>query len=184
MKGDFLAYFEGMLIDKNQKWRFVYTHFHNFVGGKCTFGEVTVDLCRKFGSYLLTAPQLKRSKKTMAQNSAAGYFSTFRALLKIAYRDKRIKENVNEHLESIKWEDTEREHLIHEELMALVSTPCENEVLKRASIFSCLTGLRISDILKLDWSEIVKAPDGGYNIRLRTQKTKRFATLPINFDAL
>ncbi|MFR9532499.1 MAG: site-specific integrase, partial [Rikenellaceae bacterium] len=184
MKGDFIAYYEGFLTTKNAKWRFVYNHFCNFVGGKCTFGEVTVDLCRKFGEYLLKAPQLKNAKKKMAQNSAAGYFSTFRALLKIAFRDKHIKENVNEYLDGIKWEDTEREHLTHEELMQLVTTPCPNEVLKRASIFSCLTGLRVGDILKLDWSEIVKAPDGGYNIRLRTQKTKKFATLPINFDAL
>ncbi|MFI3282712.1 MAG: phage integrase SAM-like domain and Arm DNA-binding domain-containing protein, partial [Rikenellaceae bacterium] len=108
MKGDFLAYFEGMLGKKNTKWRFVYSHFYNFVGDKCTFGEVTVDLCRKFGEYLLNAPQLRQGKKTMAQNSAAGYFSTFRALLKIAFRDKRIKENVNEHLDSIKWEETMR----------------------------------------------------------------------------
>ncbi len=184
MKGDFLAYFEGMLINKNSKWRFVYNHFYNFVGGKCTFGEVTVTLCRKFGDYLLKTPQLAHSNKTISQNSASGYFSTFRALLKIAYRDKHIKENVNEFLESIKSESTQREHLTHEELMQLVATPCDIDVLKRASLFSCLTGLRISDILKLDWSEIVKAPDGGYNLRLRTQKTQRFATLPISFDAL
>ncbi|MFI3293189.1 MAG: tyrosine-type recombinase/integrase, partial [Rikenellaceae bacterium] len=147
-------------------------------------GEITIDLCRKFGKYLLKAPQLKQSSKTMSQNYAAGYYATFRALLKIAYRDKRIKENVNDFLDGIKKEETEREHLTHEELMLLVTTPCPNEVLRRASIFSCLTGLRISDILKLDWSEIVKAPDGGYNLRLRTQKTKKLATLPINFDAL
>ncbi len=184
MKGDFLAYFEEMLIKKDQKWKYVYSHFNNFVGGKCTFGEVTVDLCRKFREYLLESSQLARKGRTLSQNSAAGYFSTFRALLKIAYRDKRIKENVNDFLESIKSEDTERNHLTHEELMQLVQAPCENMTLKRASIFSCLTGLRISDILKLDWSEIVKAPDGGYNLRLRTQKTKKFATLPISFEAL
>ncbi|MFR9524564.1 MAG: site-specific integrase [Rikenellaceae bacterium] len=184
MKGDFLAYYKDMLIQKNAKWKFVYNHFYNFVGGKCSFGEITIDLCRKFGEYLLNAPQLRQGKKTMAQNSAAGYYATFRALLKIAYRDKRIKENVNEFLDGIKSESTQREHLTHEELMQLVATPCDIDVLKRASLFSCLTGLRISDILKLDWSEIVKAPDGGYNIRLRTQKSKKFATLPINFDAL
>ena len=184
MKGDFLAYFEEMASKKNQKWKYVYNHFYNFVGGKCTFGEVTVVLCRKFGEHLIGSAQLARKGKSLSQNSASGYFSTFRALLKIAFRDKRIKENVNEYLESIKWESTEREHLTHEELVQLANTQCDNDVLKRASLFSCLTGLRISDILKLDWSEIVKAPDGGYNIRLRTQKTKRFATLPISFEAL
>jgi len=34
----------------------------------------------------------------IARNSAAGHFSTFRGLLKIAFRGKRIKENVNDFL--------------------------------------------------------------------------------------
>ena len=32
-----------------------------------------------------------------------------------------------------------------EELIQLLQTPCEHDVLRRASLFSCLTGLRISD---------------------------------------
>lgn len=59
MKGDFLAYFRNMLHKKNEKWKFVYTHFCIFVDYKCTFEEVTVDLCRNFGEYLLSAKKLK-----------------------------------------------------------------------------------------------------------------------------
>ena len=62
MKGDFLAYFRNMLHKKNEKWKFVYTHFCIFVDYKCTFEEVTVDLCRNFGEYLLSAKKLKHQK--------------------------------------------------------------------------------------------------------------------------
>ncbi len=62
-KADFLAYFKKMCRSKDQKWTFVYQHFYNFVKGQCTFGEVTVDLCKKFREYLLNAKQLKHSNR-------------------------------------------------------------------------------------------------------------------------
>lgn len=49
---DFLAYFKNMCRTKDQKWDFVYQHFHNYVRGKCTFGDLTVDLCNGFREYL------------------------------------------------------------------------------------------------------------------------------------
>lgn len=37
----------------------------------------------------------------------------------------------------------------------IANTECKHEVIKRASLFSCLTGLRISDIENLTWDKIV-----------------------------
>ena len=81
MKGDFLAYFKGLADRKNIKWQHVYKHFQRFVNGKCTFEEVDVDLCRKFMEYLLDAPQSIHTNQKLHINSAAGYWSTFRAVL-------------------------------------------------------------------------------------------------------
>lgn len=181
---DFLDYFYQISKRKDPKWSMVYAHFVRFAKGKCTFGDITVDLCRKFREYLLFTDQLKSKKLKVSQNSAAGYFSTFRSLLKIAYRDKLINENINEFLESIDIKDTKMEYLTLDELKVLSETPCPIPVLKTASLFSCLTGLRISDILKLDWSEIVFASDGEYCMRLCTEKTETETTLPISIEAL
>ena len=95
-KADFLAYFEKMTHKKDDKWTCVYKHFFKFVQGHCTFGDVTVELCKKFREYLLNANQLNRTKQKVSLNSAAGYYSTFRGLLKIAYRDKWLRENFTE----------------------------------------------------------------------------------------
>ncbi len=186
MKGDFLEYFAILCEKKHQKWAMVFKHFYNFVDGKCAFKDVDVDLCRRFREYLLNdARQMKQSKEKLSHNSASGYFSTFRAMLKVAFRDKRIKENVNEYLEKIKWKDTRREYLTISELKALVATPCSRPVLKSASLFSCLTGLRISDILNLKWENIQHMPDGeGYCMRIRTEKTDSEELLPISDEAL
>lgn len=186
LKEDFLEYYANLCKKKPEKWAMVFKHFYTFVKGKCTFRDVDIDLCRKFRDYLMNdARQLKRSKEKLSNNSASGYFSTFRAMLRIAYRDKRIKDNVNDYLDRIKWKDTKREYLTIDELKLLVNTPCSHQVLKNASLFSCLTGLRISDILNLCWENIQRLPDGkGYCMRIRTEKTDSEELLPISEEAL
>ena len=47
-----------------------------------------------------------------------------------------------------------------------------------------MTGLRISDILQLKWSDFEMGPDQGYYIRICTEKTETEATLPISHEAL
>lgn len=183
-KSDFLAYYKKMCKGKPQKWEIVYKHFENFTKGKCLFGEITVEFCREFRTYLLSAHNLRLTHRKLSQNSIAGYFSTFRGLLRIAYRDKLLRENVNDFLDKIEWEDVHKEYLTQDELILLAKTPCEIDVLKRASLFSCLTGLRISDIENLTWDNIRNASEGGKCIRLRTQKTSTEAVLPVSDEAL
>ena len=161
----------------------VYLHFEKFVNGKCMFGEITVDLCNRFRDYLLHARQLKHTDKMVSRNSAASYFSLFRGVLKLAYRDKYLRENPNDFLEKIESRDIHKEFLTQDELKTLASTPCDIPVLRNASLFSCLTGLRISDILNLKWENLCTAPDLGHCIRLRTQKTQTEALLPISYEA-
>ena len=136
-----------------------------------------------FREYLLNAKQLKHPDKQLAQNSAAGYWSTFRGFLKIAYQEKLLQENVNDYLESIDAVDGRREFLTLEEVRQLAATPCDTPDLKNASLFSRLTGLRISDILALNWSNIVKATNGGWSLRIKTEKTDTEATLPLSQEA-
>ena len=182
-KMDFLAYFRKKLESKDQKWIRVYDHFKNYCHGKCLMSDITVPFCEGFREYLLKAKHLKNEAMDLSQNSAAGYWSTFRGCLKIAYHEKMLKENVNDFLESISGTSSRREYLTLEEVRQLANTPCDVPDLKNASLFSCLTGLRISDILALDWSNIVKAQDGGWCIRIRTEKTDTEATLPLTDEA-
>ena len=76
-----------------------------------------------------------------------------------------------------------KEYLTLDEVKQLAATPCDIPVLKAASLFACLTGLRISDIQNLQWEDFTIAPDQGYCLRIRTQKTQTEATLPISNEA-
>lgn len=66
-KMDFLPYFKTHSDEKGDKWLSVYDHFSNFCKGKCTFGDLTVEFCQKFQTYLLSAPQLGHSKHRMCK---------------------------------------------------------------------------------------------------------------------
>ena len=183
LKADFLEYYRNQLRKHNQKWEFVYHHFYNFVHGKCTFEEIDIDLCNKFREYLLNAKQLRRDGR-ISKNSASGYWSTFRGLLKILYRNRLIKTNINDFLDKIETEDTPKDYLSVEELYKLAETPCKKPILKTAALFSCLTSLRISDILSLQWHEIVDFAAGGKCVHTITQKTKTEDIIPISDEAL
>lgn len=183
LKADFLEYYRKQLRKHDQKWEFVYHHFYNFVHGKCTFEEIDIDLCNKFREYLLNAKQLRRDGR-ISKNSASGYWSTFRGLLKILYRNRLIKTNINDFLDKIETEDTPKDYLSVEELYKLAETPCKKPILKTAAFFSCLTSLRISDILSLQWHEIVDFAAGGKCVHTITQKTKTEDIIPISDEAL
>ena len=132
----------------------------------------------------MTAHQLKHTEYTLHINSIAGYWSTFRAVLHTAYREHKIMENPNGFLERIDTIPTEKEHLSRQELVNLANTPCSSEVLKKAFLFSCLTGLRKSDIKQLTWNKIQPYGDGSMYITLRMQKTKELVNNPISNEAL
>ena len=186
MKGDFLEYYRNLALEKkvNSKLWGSFQHFEKFMHGKCSFEDMNVEVAKKFSDYLMTATMVRRPGQPMHINTKASYFSTFRAVLKRAYRDKLIKDNINDFLEKIEYKETKREYLTLEELKRLADTPCDIPVLRRAAIFSCFTGLRVSDIMQLEWKHIVKAPDGGWCMRIRTEKTETEATLPISEEAL
>ena len=129
MKGDFLAYFKKLADKKNSKWQHVNMHFRTFMQGKCTFGEINVDLCNRFCEYLLTAPQGLHKNRKQHINSAANYWSTFRASIHTAYRDHKIKENPNDFLERIETIPTDKEHLLQDEVIRLASTESRDTVL-------------------------------------------------------
>ncbi len=79
-QADFLEYFESKTKEKYQKWEIVYKHFKGFCNGGCLMKDVTIRLCNDFRTYSLKIC-VKQSSNIISRNSAAGYWSTFRALL-------------------------------------------------------------------------------------------------------
>ena len=79
-------------------------------------------------------------------------------------------------------QESRREHLTLDELNLLAQTPCDNPVIKRAALFSALTGIRHVDIKKMKWKEIVKEGTH-YRVNFTQQKTKGVEYTPISAQA-
>jgi integrase len=58
-----------------------------------------------------------------------------------------------------------------------------NPMLKRAALFSALTGLRFSDIQKLTWGEVQEVSGQGYFLNFQQQKTEGVENHPISEQA-
>ncbi|WP_259300101.1 site-specific integrase [Bacteroides xylanisolvens] len=78
----------------------------------------------------------------------------------------------------------DREFLTIEEVKRVMNTPCRYEIVKKAFLFSCFTGLRYSDMKALNWSEIHSAADGKTEYIDHVQiKTKDRVTIPLSEEA-
>ena len=85
-------------------------------------------------------------------------------------------------MKNIPTNSVRRNYLTEDELNLLANTPCELPVLKRAALFSALTGLRHCDIQKLRWGEVQK--DGStYRLNFTQQKTQQVEYMPISEQA-
>lgn len=182
-KKNFIAFFEAFCDAKrntsksnHESYVSIAKHVKLFTGEDCTFGDVTENFCLDFRDFLLSSNRL-------SHNTASAYFDKFKYVIREAYRKKLLKENPAENIKSIKPEDVEREFLTFDELKRLNETPFEYEDLRRAALFSALTGLRFSDIEKLTWQEIQHVAADDFCIRFRQKKTKENETLPLNEQA-
>jgi integrase len=184
---NFVTYFKG-LADKRQdsnhdNWVSAYKYLNQFTGGILRFADLDEKFCNEFKEHLLTTKSNKSDKVILSQNSAVSYFNKFKAALKQAHKDGYLQSDLNSRIEPVKQAEVKRSFLTIEELNALVKTECVNPLLKRAALFSALTGLRFSDIEKLLWSEIEYIAGNGYFIQFKQQKTKGVEVLPISEQA-
>jgi integrase len=183
----FIEYFKG-LMDKRKasnhdNWVSAFHYLEKFTGGSLAFNQVTQKWCNEFRDFLLTAPTNHTTKKVLSQNSAVSYFNKIKATLKQAYKDGLLPTDINAKVAPVKQAETQRQFLSLDELKALQNTPCTLPVLKQAALFSALTGLRFSDIEKMEWGEVGHSTEAGYFIQYTQQKTKGTELLPISEGA-
>ena len=185
-KQNFVEYFRKLAKKRKSSnydnWNSALQYLEKFTKGTLLFADLNESILKDFKDYLLTTTENKR-KTTLAQNSAVSYFNKVKAALKQAYKDKLLQTDLNAKVEPIKAAETRREFLSIEELNELVKKPCNDPMLKRAALFSALTGLRFSDIQKLTWGEVQEVSGQGYFLNFQQQKTEGVENHPISEQA-
>ena len=133
---------------------------------RITFEDITPEWVQGFRDYLdneavaWSHDYRKRIKdKPLARNSKLSYFNKLRACLNQAFEDRIIPINPCRGVERFRPEEGTRMYLTIDEVRLLAQTDCEYPRIKDAFLFSCMTGLRRSDILRLKWGDIHKQGD-------------------------
>lgn len=185
---NFIAYFSEQAEKRKEStgnygnWDSVLKHLIKHSGNNLKFADINAAWLENFKDYLKNKARTK-SNVALSQNSCYSYFNKVKACLKQAFKDKVISYNPAIEVEGFKQAETQREYLTFEELQKLWQTECDIPQLKKAFIFSALTGLRWSDVQKLVWKELQYTKEQGWYIRFRQQKTKGIETLPISEQA-
>lgn len=143
-------------------WRSCLKHLEKYESNqRITLSQITPKWVQGFKDYLENEATAwgcdfrERIKDhPLARNSKLSYFNKLKACLNQAYEDRLIAYNPMRGIENFKPEDGKRMYLTIEELRKLVDTVCEYPNIKRAFLFSCLTGLRRSDVIRLTWRDV------------------------------
>ena len=182
---NFIEYFKNLVSKKETKgnlgnWYSTQIHLENFAGTNVTFKDIDLQFAERFKEYLNKAK--KKDGKPLSNNSKASYFAKFRASLNEAVKEKIIYGNPAVETGNFKHIESQREYLTLDEVRKLAQTECRYDVLKRAFLFSCLTGLRWSDINNLVWGDVQQI-NNGWRVHFKQQKTKGQQYLDINQQA-
>ncbi len=161
----FLTYYDKLKEERYESkgnydnWDAAQNHIEDYCKKrKITFEDIDEEFVLGFKKFLNTRAKTK-SKTPLSQNSKYTYYNKFKAALRNAFEDGYTSRNFATTVKGFAQGETTREHLTHEELQAMVKAECKHPVLKSAFLFSCLTGLRWSDVNKLTWSEVRESGD-------------------------
>ena len=162
-----------------------------FRGDYIAFRDVDKEFLSEFTDYLRQMPKASKygvlkAGGRLSNNSVVSYYGTLRTAINRAYKEGIITVNPTKEFDfasKVRQEPSRREYLTIYELKTLINTECRHEIVKRAFLFSCLCGLRVSDIRKLRWCDL-QCSGGRVRIEITMQKTKQPLYLPISDEAL
>jgi integrase len=170
-------------------------HLERYKGGSITFKQIDKKFVSGFIDYMKTATQISNSKKKdiqdsyskkkLSQGTQTNYYNLLVTCLNQARKDGIISSNpANDIDNKPKRPKSTREYLTIDEVRLLANTECASDTVKQAFLFSCLCGLRISDIKNLTWGNLRIESDGNAQLRITQQKTDDELYLPLSNEAM
>jgi integrase len=162
-------------------WTATLAHLKKCISTNLTFDEVDENFVKRVRLYFEKEAKTK-SNLSLSLNSKYSYFNKFKAALRSAFDEGYIAINYASKVKSFEQAESQREYLTFQELQKLAQTECKYEILKRAFLFSCLTGLRWSDINTMVWSE-VRDEENSSRVNYRQEKTDGVEYLYISHQA-
>jgi integrase len=161
-------------------------HLKQYSGDKTIFKQVDKKYCAGFIEYIKTAKS-RLINKTLDESTQRQYIKRLSSVLNLAMADEAIISNP---FMQIKSEDLPKNknreicYLTIDEVKKLIETPCYYPEIKNGFLFSCMTGLRLSDVKALTWGKLQKDIDGNIFISYTQKKTQKWENLPVSKEAM
>lgn len=178
---NFLEYFRKMTKDRMESkgnhgnWRSCLIQLEEYCSPRTQFKDIDREWILGFKDHL--------NSKDYAQNTKVSYFNKLRACINKAFEDRIIPDNPLRGVDGFKQEETKREYLSLKELKSMAETECKYDILRRSFLFSCLTGIRKSDIERIKWKDVFEQGDFT-RIVFRQKKTGGQEYLDVNSQAV
>lgn len=174
------AYIDNYTKKDNRIVQSVINRFKDFLAIErktgLTFGNLDALIIEDFIDYL----QMKSTGE-----GASSYYKRFKKMLKNAYRKRLMKVNVLDFVErKVKGRAKKKDTLTLDELKILAATAIESGEVRRAALFSCVTGLAWIDIKKLKWKDIKLDGRIMEIIRAKQQADNVTVSIPLNDTAI
>ena len=174
---NFVSFFK-QLADKKKtsnhdNWVSTYNYLYKFTNGSLRFGDLNEVFCDNFKTFLLNTESIKSKGQLLSRNTCASYFNKFKEALKQAYKEGYLQTSINDKVDPIESVTPIKNTLTIEELNKLAKTDCPSPILKKATLFSALTGLPFKEMQNLCWKNIYFSEADGIQIIMQRQKTEK-----------
>ncbi len=151
-----------------------------------TLEQVDKPFLLGFIDYLCSEYRM-RNEEPLSQKSIFNLVGMFSSSLNYAVSIGRITVNPYNLFESEervkRGNEHKREYLTIEELKRMIDTPCKHTVVRQVFLFTCFTGLRVSDVRGLRWCDLSQQ-DGSYTLGVRMYKTEKMVYVPLSKQAI
>ena len=148
--------------------------------------DIDRQFCLELINWLRNTYISPKTNSTLSPKTGNTYCQVFRTSLNEAVQAGVISKNpwnLIETIEKIKVPESKRDFLTIDEVRKMIATPCPNRLVKHAYLFSCFTGLRISDVRKLAWKDMTIS-NGQTYISVVMQKTTKPLYIPLSRQAM
>lgn len=165
-------------------------HLTDYAGDKVTLADIDEDFCKGFIQYLINADNRRSTKNPtkISKSASRTYYQVLMSALNEAVRQKILRANPGHYLSKSATKPINnvkgtRSYLTIDDVRKLIATDFNHEETKQAFLFSCFTGLRLSDIENLTWANVSER-NGSTYLSIVIQKTREPFTIKLNNEAL
>lgn len=170
---------------KGQKLLLTSTKVLKQYAPKARMRDVNKEFCLGYIDFLRNTYK-GRLGKPLTPYGAISYFGFLRTALNAAVRAQVIVENPINRLtqaDKIKTPESQRVYLTIDEVKMMIATSCKKDIVRRAFLFACYCGMRLSDVSSLRWKDLSKDGDQ-WRACIVMRKTSAPLYLPLSNQAL